>query len=82
MRKANENSSNDLIEVTIAILGRSTNTVEVPKGSTVGDVFEEADIVLQSGEFAMVDGENAENNDVPQDGDVITISSHKKGGNA
>ena len=82
VRRNTENNNSNTISVTVAVLGNQTYVIDLPVDSTVGDAFDKAGYNLSSNEFAMVEGESAEMSDVLDDKDVITVTSHKTGGNA
>lgn len=81
MRRANAGAgrSGD-INVRLGRFGRSPETVSLRRDSTVGDALSEADWDISDEERVYVNGEPADNADILEDGDVISIVAPKTAG--
>lgn len=73
-------AENQGIEVEITRMGSDLRTVSVPEDSTLAEVLEKAGITLGSAESAWVSGNQANANDIIEDGDTIQLVGKKEGG--
>lgn len=76
MQKANTNN----ITVTVSQFGHEPRTVSVPEGATVADVLSSAGIALEGRQEMFVEGVSADNNDVLENGDILSIVTPKQAG--
>lgn len=81
MQKANQPAaSGDGMVITIARFGQNPQNVTVPNGATVGTVLATASIALEGREQLFVEGVEAEQNDVLENGDILSIVTPKQAG--
>lgn len=79
MRDANDSNSGDTITVKVGRFGNPPREYTLPRNTTVGDALQEAGIDYDSGNVH-VGGNPANEDSLLDDGDVINVSSSKKGG--
>lgn len=79
MKKPTKKSSGALT-VTIARLGEDSIDVSVGKGTTVGQVVEEAGLTLSSNEKLYINSDEAKDHFIVDDGDHISVIGKKEGG--
>ena len=72
-------ATSDVIAVSVVSFGNDPIAVALPTGSTVADALAKADIV-RSGQEIFVSGESADDADVLENGDVLSIVTPKQAG--
>lgn len=77
MKKTNSNS----IVVTIAKFGSDPVNVTLQEGATVQDAMNASGVSLTGRETAFVGGEDAEDTDILENGDILSIVTPKQAGN-
>jgi len=70
----------DTIVVKIDRFGAASQSVNVPEDSTLADVLDAANITLAASETAWVNGVQAKNDSIMDDGDTIQLVGKKEGG--
>ena len=67
--------------ITYFKLGSQQQNFEVPEGSTVGDMFKRENIVIANNHVITVNSEQANKNQVLEDGDKVVVTKNEiKGG--
>lgn len=79
MQKATGAVSGDSIAVSIVAFGNDPIALLLPKGTTVATALTQAGVERGASDV-FVSGENAENADVLESGDVVSIVSAKQAG--
>ena len=79
MRKAEGSISANVIAVSIVSFGNDPIAVALPVGATVAQALAKADIE-RTGQEIFVSGETAEDDDVLESGDVLSIVTPKQAG--
>jgi len=68
-------------KVSFARVGEPTRDIEIKSGeTTIAEFLEENNIELTSGESIYVDGEKANEDDILEDGDILSVAGKKDGG--
>lgn len=73
-----QESSDDVIEVKVAMLGSEVKTLALPKDSTVADALDAAGYSSES--RVKVSGEEVSPSDMLDDGDRMIVTNSVKGG--
>ena len=68
------------ITVTISRFGHEAKTVTLPEGATVAQALASASITLEGREEMFVEGVSAEQSDVVENGDILSIVTPKQAG--
>lgn len=68
--------------VKVARFGSSPVSVQVNRGSSVGDVLAKAGIGLSSTDKVYINSQRVQSNQVVYDGDILSVISPKAAGNA
>lgn len=79
MRKAVASASSDVIAVSVVSFGNDPVAVALPVGATVAQALAKAGVV-RSGQEIFVSGETAEDSDILENGDVLSIVTPKQAG--